>query len=264
MGKLDNKVILVTGAARGIGKGCVSKILLEGAKVIATDINNELLKESESEWSENANKSIRTNILDISSEEDWKRVMSDIEEKEGSIHGLVNNAGIVNLKTIEEMSLEEFRETQRINLTGTFIGTKLSVEMMRAKNGAKGSIVNISSISGQTGTLNCTAYSASKGGVRMLTKAVALEIGAKREFIRINSVHPGVIMTPMQIERAGDDKELWEDVRKSIPLGRLGKPEDVASAVIYLLSDASEFMTGAELTVDGGMRVALSGTNLND
>ena len=264
MGKLDNKVILVTGAARGIGKGCVSKILLEGAKVIATDINNELLKESESEWSENANKSIRTNILDISSEEDWKRVMSDIEEKEGSIHGLVNNAGIVNLKTIEEMSLEEFRETQRINLTGTFIGTKLSVEMMRAKNGAKGSIVNISSISGQTGTLNCTAYSASKGCVRMLTKAVALEIGAKREFIRINSVHPGVIMTPMQIERAGDDKELWEDVRKSIPLGRLGKPEDVASAVIYLLSDASEFMTGAELTVDGGMRVALSGTTLND
>ena len=98
----------------------------------------------------------------------------------------------------------------------------------------------------------------------MLTKAVALEIGAKREFIRINSVHPGVIMTPMQIERAGDDKELWEDVRKSIPLGRLGKPEDVASAVIYLLSDASEFMTGAELTVDGGMRVALSGTTLND
>ena len=264
MGKLDNKVILVTGAARGIGKGCVSKILLEGAKVIATDINNELLKESESEWSENANKSIRTNILDISSEEDWKRVMSDIEEKEGSIHGLVNNAGIVNLKTIEEMSLEEFRETQRINLTGTFIGTKLSVEMMRAKNGAKGSIVNISSISGQTGTLKCTAYSASKGGVRMLTKAVALEIGTKREFIRINSVHPGVIMTPMQIERAGDDKELWEDVRKSIPLGRLGKPEDVASAVIYLLSDASEFMTGAELTVDGGMRVALSGTTLND
>ncbi len=264
MAKLDNKVILVTGAGRGIGKGCVSKILLEGANVIATDVNKELLEESQREWSGNTDQSIRTNILDISSEEDWNKVMSDIEAKEGFIHGLVNNAGIVNIKPIEEMSLEEFRETQRVNLTGTFIGTKLAVGMMRSKNNAKGSIVNISSISGQTGTLNCSAYSASKGGVRMLTKAVALEVGAKREFIRINSVHPGVIMTPMQIERAGDDADLWEEVRKSIPLGRLGKPEDVASAVTYLLSDASEFMTGAELTVDGGMRVALSGTSLND
>ena len=98
----------------------------------------------------------------------------------------------------------------------------------------------------------------------MLSKAIALEVGAKREFIRINSVHPGVIMTPMQTERAGNDEELWEGIRKSIPLGRLGKPEDVANAVTYLLSDLSDFMTGAELTVDGGMRIALSGGQYND
>ena len=264
MGKLKNKVILVTGASRGIGKGCVTKLLSEKASVIATDRDEALLEESHREWIVKFGKRIRIQFLDIASETDWIEVMSDIEANEGLLHGLVNNAGIVNLKPLEEMSLEEFKETQDVNLTGTFIGTKLAVDIMRRKNNAKGSIVNISSISGQTGTLNCGAYSASKGGVRMLSKAIALEVGAKREFIRINSVHPGVIMTPMQTERAGNDEELWEGIRKSIPLGRLGKPEDVANAVTYLLSDLSDFMTGAELTVDGGMRIALSGGQYND
>ncbi len=264
MGKLKNKVILVTGASRGIGKGCVNKLLSEEASVIATDRDEALLEESNREWVVKFGKRIRIQFLDIASETDWIEVMSDIEANEGLLHGLVNNAGIVNLKPLEEMSLEEFKETQDVNLTGTFIGTKLAVDIMRRKNNAKGSIVNISSISGQTGTLNCGAYSASKGGVRMLSKAIALEVGAKREFIRINSVHPGVIMTPMQTERAGNDEELWEGIRKSIPLGRLGKPEDVANAVTYLLSDLSDFMTGAELTVDGGMRIALSGGQYND
>ena len=264
MGKLKNKVILVTGASRGIGKGCVTKLLSEKASVIATDRDEALLEESHREWVVKFGKRIRIQFLDIASETDWIEVMSDIEANEGLLHGLVNNAGIVNLKPLEEMSLEEFKETQDVNLTGTFIGTKLAVDIMRRKNNAKGSIVNISSISGQTGTLNCGAYSASKGGVRMLSKAIALEVGAKREFIRINSVHPGVIMTPMQTERAGNDEELWEGIRKSIPLGRLGKPEDVANAVTYLLSDLSDFMTGAELTVDGGMRIALSGGQYND
>ena len=264
MGKLKNKVILVTGASRGIGKGCVNKLLSEEASVIATDRDEALLEESHREWAVKFGKRIRIQFLDIASETDWIEVMSDIEANEGLLHGLVNNAGIVNLKPLEEMSLEEFRETQDVNLTGTFIGTKLAVDIMRRKNNAEGSIVNISSISGQTGTLNCGAYSASKGGVRMLSKAIALEVGAKREFIRINSVHPGVIMTPMQTERAGNDEELWEGIRKSIPLGRLGKPEDVANAVTYLLSDLSDFMTGAELTVDGGMRIALSGGQYND
>ena len=264
MGKLKNKVILVTGASRGIGKGCVNKLLSEEASVIATDRDEALLEESHREWAVKFGKRIRIQFLDIASETDWIEVMSDIEANEGLLHGLVNNAGIVNLKPLEEMSLEEFKETQDVNLTGTFIGTKLAVDIMRRKNNAKGSIVNISSISGQTGTLNCGAYSASKGGVRMLSKAIALEVGAKREFIRINSVHPGVIMTPMQTERAGNDEELWEGIRKSIPLGRLGKPEDVANAVTYLLSDLSDFMTGAELTVDGGMRIALSGGQYND
>ena len=264
MGKLKNKVILVTGASRGIGKGCVNKLLSEEASVIATDRDEALLEESNREWVVKFGKRIRIQFLDIASETDWIEVMSDIEANEGLLHGLVNNAGIVNLKPLEEMSLEEFKETQDVNLTGTFIGTKLAVDIMRRKNNAKGSIVNISSISGQTGTLNCGAYSASKVGVRMLSKAIALEVGAKREFIRINSVHPGVIMTPMQTERAGNDEELWEGIRKSIPLGRLGKPEDVANAVTYLLSDLSDFMTGAELTVDGGMRIALSGGQYND
>ena len=264
MGKLKNKVILVTGASRGIGKGCVNKLLSEEASVIATDRDEALLEESHREWVVKFGKRIRIQFLDIASETDWIEVMSDIEANEGLLHGLVNNAGIVNLKPLEEMSLEEFKETQDVNLTGTFIGTKLAVDIMRRKNNAKGSIVNISSISGQTGTLNCGAYSASKGGVRMLSKAIALEVGAKREFIRINSVHPGVIMTPMQTERAGNDEELWEGIRKSIPLGRLGKPEDVANAVTYLLPDLSDFMTGAELTVDGGMRIALSGGQYND
>ena len=264
MGKLKNKVILVTGASRGIGKGCVNKLLSEEASVIATDRDEALLEESHREWVVKFGKRIRIQFLDIASETDWIEVMSDIEANEGLLHGLVNNAGIVNLKPLEEMSLEEFKETQDVNLTGTFIGTKLAVDIMRRKNNAEGSIVNISSISGQTGTLNCGAYSASKGGVRMLSKAIALEVGAKREFIRINSVHPGVIMTPMQTERAGNDEELWEGIRKSIPLGRLGKPEDVANAVTYLLSDLSDFMTGAELTVDGGMRIALSGGQYND
>ena len=264
MGKLKNKVILVTGASRGIGKGCVNKLLSEEASVIATDRDEALLEESHREWVVKFGKRIRIQFLDIASETDWIEVMSDIEANEGLLHGLVNNAGIVNLKPLEEMSLEEFKETQDVNLTGTFIGTKLAVDIMRRKNNAEGSIVNIYSISGQTGTLNCGAYSASKGGVRMLSKAIALEVGAKREFIRINSVHPGVIMTPMQTERAGNDEELWEGIRKSIPLGRLGKPEDVANAVTYLLSDLSDFMTGAELTVDGGMRIALSGGQYND
>ena len=156
MGKLKNKVILVTGASRGIGKGCVTKLLSEKASVIATDRDEALLEESHREWAVKFGKSIRIQFLDIASETDWIEVMSDIEANEGLLHGLVNNAGIVNLKPLEEMSLEEFRETQDVNLTGTFIGTKLAVDIMRRKNNAKGSIVNISSISGLTSPANAS------------------------------------------------------------------------------------------------------------
>ena len=134
MGKLKNKVILVTGASRGIGKGCVTKLLSEKASVIATDRDEALLEESHREWIVKFVKRIRIKFLDIASEVDWIKVMYDIEANEGLLHGLVNNAGIVNLKPLEEMSLEEFRETQDVNLTGTFIGTKLAVDIMRRKN----------------------------------------------------------------------------------------------------------------------------------
>ena len=263
MPKMDGKIVLVTGAARGIGEACVTKLLEEGAKIVATDIDEELLAKSLANWSRTYIDNIRGCRLDVASESNWNEVISEIESIEGILHGLVNNAGIVNLKPIEEITLEEFNQTQDINLTGNFIGMKLVINLMRRKNNATGSIVNMSSLSGLTGTLNCGAYSASKGGNRLLTKAVALELGAKGEFIRINSIHPGVIMTPMQTEREGSE-EIWEGIRKTIPVGRLGSGEDVANGVCYLLSDASSFMTGAELTIDGGMRVALPGTTYND
>jgi len=263
MPKMEGKIILVTGAARGIGESCVTKLLEEGAKVIATDVDEKLLEKSVANWTNSFSNNIRGCLLDVASESNWIEVIKDLESKEGTLHGLVNNAGIVNLKPIEEISIEEFDQTQDINLTGNFIGMKLVIELMRRKNGATGSIVNMSSLSGLTGTLFCGAYSASKGGNRLLTKAAALEIGAKGEFIRVNSMHPGVIMTPMQTEREGSE-EIWEGIRKTIPIGRLGNGEDIANGVCYLLSDASSFMTGTELTIDGGMRVALPGTSYND
>ncbi|MDG2060492.1 MAG: SDR family oxidoreductase [SAR86 cluster bacterium] len=263
MPKLDGKIILVTGAARGIGEACVTKLLQEGAKVVATDVDENLLSKSISNWTDKYSESIRGCKLDVASEEEWNEVIAEIELTEGTLHGLVNNAGIVNLKPIEDLTLEEFNQTQDINLTGNFIGMKLVIDLMRRKNNSTGSIVNMSSLSGLTGTLYCGAYSASKGGNRLLTKAAALEIGAKGEFIRVNSMHPGVIMTPMQTEREGRE-EIWEGIRKTIPTGRLGEGEDIANGVCFLLSDASSFMTGAELTIDGGMRVALPGTSYNE
>lgn len=248
--RLKGKVALITGAAAGIGRAISRLFAQEGAKVVATDIDEprgvELAEEIRKDGGE-----CTFMRLDVSKEEDWERVMGRVLEEFGGLDILVNNAGIMLRRRIEEMTVEEWRRVMSINLDGVFLGTKYAIRAMKGKGG---SIVNISSAVGIVGTPDDTsAYIASKGAVRLFTKAAALEC-SKMGYgynIRVNSVHPGVIVTSMT-ESMMEDEELKKKLIERHPIGFLGSPMDVAYAVLYLASEEARFVTGAELVVDGG------------
>ncbi len=241
MSRLQNKVIIITGAAQGMGETHARTCIAEGAKVVLTDINsdkgNALVKE------------LGNNALfvkqDVTSEADWSEVIKQTEAKFGQIDVLVNNAGITTHKSILDTSLEDYRKILEINQVSVFLGMKAVIpSMIEAK---QGSIINISSINGLVG--GAIGYTDSKFAVRGMTKAAALECAPHG--IRVNSIHPGVIATPMIMQ--DDTKDAVEAFAKTIPMRRVAQAEEVSGMVLFLASDDSSYSTGSEFIVDGGL-----------
>ena len=246
MGRMEGKVVLVTGGARGMGAAEARLLAKEGASVAIGDILEDLGRSVAEDISTAGGRSLFL-ALDVSREEDWRRAVDAVVSAYGGLDVLVNNAGIGQQASIEETSGELWDRVMAVNATGVFLGTKHAIGPMRRAGG--GSIINISSLAGLLGGGTSAAYHASKGAVRLFTKSAAIQYG--QYGIRVNSVHPGVIETPMNQDFLNDPASRRNRVSKT-PLGRIGTPEDVAYAVLYLASDESSFVTGAELVVDGG------------
>lgn len=240
MGKLDGKVAIITGGASGIGEGMVELFSEEGATVIAADINEDAL----SKVSEKEN--VYGMKLDVSSDENWRKFAREVKEKFGSIDILVNNAGVSSEKPYTEIDKEDWDFMMSINGFGPFAGMKHVAPIM-AEQG-KGSIVNISSYTAQIGQ-GFNHYSASKGAVRAISKAAATQFG--RQGVRVNALFPGIIETPMT-KSLSTSKELLGRLIQATPLQRLGQPKDIANAALFLASDDSSYITGAEIIIDGG------------
>ena len=257
-GRVAGKIVLVTGAAQGLGEATARLLAREGARVMLTDINAQ--GAAAAAISINAERAGAAMALphDVTKEEDWQRVLSDTERAFGGLHVLVNNAGVGLTKDLEQITLEEWRQVHAIDLDGVFLGCKHAIApIVRTVNDTNlgGSIVNISSIAGIVAGYNMAAYNSAKAAVRHLSKSVALHCAKKGYNIRCNSVHPVFIATPILdplVARYGKD-EAYAKLARQIPLGRIGEPEDIAYAVLYLASDESKFVTGAELKVDGGI-----------
>jgi 3alpha(or 20beta)-hydroxysteroid dehydrogenase len=245
---LEGKTALVTGAARGQGAAHARLFAARGARVVLTDVLEAEGKATAGEIGDAA----RFVRHDVTEPDGWDAAVGVAIADFGGLDILVNNAAICEFRMLEEETLDGFERLVRINLSGTFLGIKAAIEPMKARGG--GSIVNISSVAGLTGPARLGSYSASKWGVRGLTKVAAGELG--HYGIRVNSIHPGVIDTPMI---AGLGVERGEGKYESVPLRRIGVPEDVSELVAFLASDASSFMTGAELTIDGGSMAAAVG-----
>ena len=241
MARLQDKVIIITGAAQGMGATHARLCIEAGAKVVLTDINAEKGQALATELGSNA----LFIQHDVTSEQDWARVLEKTEAQFGTVNVLVKNAGITRAKSILDISLDDYRRIIDINQVSVFLGMKAVIPSMQKNQ--QGSIINISSINGLVG--GAIGYTDSKFAVRGMTKAAALSCAPYG--IRVNSVHPGVIATPMLMQ--GDTKAAVEAFAKSIPLKRVAQPEEVSSIVIYLASDESSYSTGAEFIVDGGL-----------
>src|SRR6187551_2853567 len=243
MGKLDGKVAIVSGGARGMGAAEVRRLHADGASVVAADILDDEGKALADELGDR----VRYVHLNVTSEEQWQSAVEQTERDFGKLDVLVNNAGILVFNAIVDTPVEELRRVLEVNLVSAFVGMKTAIPAMRRAGG--GSIVNISSTEGLGATVFCGAYTASKFGVRGITKVAAIEYGG--EGIRANSVHPGGIDTPMT--RAVMDETGRKYVANKVPLKRMGTAEDIADTVAFLASDESSYVNGAEIVLDGGV-----------
>src|ERR1700726_2652768 len=253
MGRVQNKVALVTGGASGIGFAAAKLFVEEGATVVVADRDEAASTAAVAALGQRA----CFHRLDVTREDEWVAVTDAVVRDFGSIDILVNNAGVVLFKDIEATTLDEWRNLMAVNLDGTFLGCKHAVRVMKDRGG--GSIVNMSSVAGLIGSGNLAAYSASKGGVRLLTKSVALHCARKGYNIRCNSVHPSFVETPMlrsMIASSRNPEQVTANFSIAAPLGRLAQPIEIARTILCLASDESAFTTGAELVVDGGLTAA--------
>jgi len=247
MGRLSGKVALISGGSRGQGEAEAKLFSSEGAKVVLGDILDSEGLAVTSDINESGGEALYVH-LDVTSKDDWDSAVKQTLDNFGGLDILVNNAGISQRKLVHETTVDEWDRVQDINSKGVFLGTKAVIPAMRAGGG--GSIVNISSIAGIVGLTSSASYSASKGAVRLLTKSTAVQYGPER--IRCNSVHPGFIDTEMN--RAWlEDEEIRAERLKMTPLNMFANSHDVALAVLYLSSDESRYVTGAELVIDGGI-----------
>ena len=249
--RLNGKVALVTGSGAGIGEATAKRFAEEGARVVVTDINTADAERVAAEIVESGGEAIARH-QDASDEASWDSLVDDVINTWGQLDVLVNNAGIVIPGTVEDTTLDDWRKTQAVNMEGVFLGCRAAIRVMREKGG---SIINLSSIEGLVGEPRTAAYNASKGGVRIFSKSAALHCAAQGYGIRINSVHPGYIMTRLVAEAVAkmpDGQELLEKVIGDIPLGTPGEPVDIANGCVFLASDESRYMTGSELVIDGG------------
>jgi 3alpha(or 20beta)-hydroxysteroid dehydrogenase len=241
-GRLTGKVALITGGSRGMGAASARQFVAEGAKVVVGDILDDEGKALADELGEPA----RYVHLDVTSEEDWVQAVDTTEREFGALNVLVNNAGILRFGALEEEKLDDFRRLLDINLIGVFLGMRTAIPALRRAGG--GSIVNLSSTEGLGASPFLSAYTASKFAVRGITKVAALELGPDN--IRVNSVHPGGIDTPMTHDLMGEQGRKY--IAKKVALRRMGSAENVAALITFLASDESAYSTGAEFVIDGG------------
>jgi 3(or 17)beta-hydroxysteroid dehydrogenase len=238
MARLQDKIVLITGAAGAVGRAVATAIKREGGQAVTTDL---------------AGQAGIDHVLDVTAEDDWQSVLAAVDRRHGRLDGLVNSAGIVHLGTVEDTAYATWRRVLAINLDGTFLGCRHALPLLKRSGGT---IVNLSSISGIVGGHNLAAYNASKGGVRLLTKSVALHGARLKPPVRCNSIHPAFLEGPMVddiLAQTGRPDVARGQLARDIPLGRLGEPAEVAELCIYLLSDESRFVTGAEFAIDGGL-----------
>jgi 3(or 17)beta-hydroxysteroid dehydrogenase len=237
MARLKDKIVLITGASGAVGKAIVEAVNAAGGFAVPSDLAGQGA----------------THSLDVASEMDWLQVIANLGRAYGRLDGLVNSAGIATLGNIEETDFATWRKIMSVNLDGTFLGCKHGLSLLKVQGGA---IVNLSSIAGLIGGHNFAAYNASKGGVRLLTKSVALHGARLNPQVRCNSVHPAFLEGPMvdaMLESTNFPDAARARITRDIPLGRLGTPAEVADMCVYLLSDEARYVTGAEFVIDGGM-----------
>ncbi|MGA0885676.1 MAG: glucose 1-dehydrogenase [Ilumatobacteraceae bacterium] len=256
-GRVSGKVAIVTGGASGIGRACSILLAAEGASVVVTDIQDDAGRAVASEI-EAAGGSASYLHHDVTSEDEWKVVAASVMESHGRIDVLVNNAGIGIGGSILDMEMSDWSRQMAINVDGVFLGMKHCIPGMRDTGG--GSIINMSSVAGLRGSPRLAGYNATKGAVRLLTKGVALECARERWNVRVNSVHPGIIETPIwdtvgaALSRAENTSiDVAAVAQASVPTGVLGQPTDIANGVLFLASDDSSYMTGSEIVIDAGM-----------
>lgn len=255
-GRLQDKSVLVTGAAQGIGAGIATAMAREGAQVIIGDINDEGATALAAQIGGEACH------LDVSAQESWRGASEMIEGKFGKLDVLVNNAGLELVKPMADHKLEDWRQIMSVNVDGVFLGCQIFEPLLQqdSQSGATASVINISSIAGLVGYPDQLAYNTSKGAVRHMSKSLAIEWAAHGAGIRCNSIHPGCIRTPM-LEMAVEGwvengsvpaEDPWGAVASLCPLNMVGNPDDIAMGAVYLASDESRFVTGIELVIDGG------------
>ena len=251
MGLVDGKVCLVTGGASnpGLGHAIAHKLASEGASVIVTDIDREGAATTAAEivaegWKAEAWQQ------DVTDEAAWDATLGQIRTHHGRLDALINNAGIAVLKTLLELSLADYNRQMLVNMTSVFLGTQKAVAIMR-DTGVKGSIINMSSVAALVGVPACSAYAAAKGGVIGFTQTIAAETAA--DGIRCNTIHPGLIDTNMQRQSSVDNPEEYVKLNAAVPMGYMGPPHTIADAALFLVSDLSTYMTGAQMVIDGGL-----------
>jgi NAD(P)-dependent dehydrogenase (short-subunit alcohol dehydrogenase family) len=262
-GAVADKVACVTGAASGIGRATAIALARAGAVVFATVIDDAAGVRLVEEIARLGGVSTYLHH-DVAEEDDWRAVIAAISHRHGRLDILVNNAGIGLSGPVIDMSLADWRRQTAVNLDGVFLGVKHGLPLMRAGGG--GAIVNVSSIAGLKPSANTAGYAATKGAVRMFTKAVALECAAARDNVRVNSIHPGIVETAIWDSLIGTTADgangrprgptLDALTAHAIPLGHKGEPEDIAAGILWLASDASRYVTGTELVIDGGRSIA--------